>query len=80
MTENFAYDQLIEYISRNTVQRSIIPYFKTPDFCLYNDDCFDVMLKFPDNYVDMIFADPPYLLSNNGITCHAGCKNQRSSL
>ena len=22
--------------------------------------------------MDLIFADPPYFLSNNGITCHAG--------
>ncbi|MBI3189113.1 MAG: site-specific DNA-methyltransferase, partial [Ignavibacteriales bacterium] len=30
------------------------------------------MAKFPDNYVDMIFADPPYNLSNGGVTCYAG--------
>jgi len=28
--------------------------------------------KFPDGCFDMIFADPPYFLSNGGITCHAG--------
>jgi site-specific DNA-methyltransferase (adenine-specific) len=28
--------------------------------------------KFPDGKFDMIFADPPYFLSNGGITCHAG--------
>ena len=26
----------------------------------------------PDGEFDMIFADPPYFLSNGGITCHAG--------
>ena len=26
----------------------------------------------PDGVCDMIFADPPYFLSNGGITCHAG--------
>jgi site-specific DNA-methyltransferase (adenine-specific) len=26
----------------------------------------------PDGLFDMIFADPPYLLSNNGISCHSG--------
>jgi site-specific DNA-methyltransferase (adenine-specific) len=26
----------------------------------------------PDGIFDMIFADPPYFLSNGGITCHAG--------
>jgi site-specific DNA-methyltransferase (adenine-specific) len=28
--------------------------------------------KIPDNSVDLVFADPPYFLSNGGITCHAG--------
>ncbi len=28
--------------------------------------------RIPENCVDLIFADPPYFLSNNGITCHAG--------
>ena len=27
---------------------------------------------FPDGCFDCIFADPPYFLSNGGITCHAG--------
>jgi len=26
----------------------------------------------PESCIDMIFADPPYFLSNGGITCHAG--------
>jgi len=28
--------------------------------------------KHPDGLFDLIFADPPYFLSNGGITCHAG--------
>ena len=35
---------------------------------LYNDDCFDVMSKFDDNSIDCIITDPPYFLSNDGIT------------
>ena len=27
---------------------------------------------YPNGFVDVIFADPPYFLSNGGITCHAG--------
>src|SRR5437899_2736432 len=27
--------------------------------------------NYPDGRFDMIFADPPYFLSNGGITCHA---------
>lgn len=43
---------------------------------LYNGDCLtvmDLMLKlYPNGYFDMIFADPPYNLSNGGMTCHSG--------
>lgn len=69
---NWVFDDLVKYISKNGVQKSIKPVFKTHDFALYNDDSLLVMSHFPDNYVDMIFADPPYNLSNGGITCHAG--------
>ncbi len=39
---------------------------------LFKSDCFEVLPKIPDNSIDMIFADPPYFLSNGGFTCHAG--------
>jgi len=65
-------EDLVKYISKNGVQRSIKPVFKTDDFALYNDDSLQVMSRFPDNYVDMIFADPPYMLSNDGFTCQNG--------
>lgn len=35
-------------------------------------DCVDVMSRAPDECVEVVFADPPYFLSNNGVTCHAG--------
>jgi site-specific DNA-methyltransferase (adenine-specific) len=35
-------------------------------------NCVDILNKHYENTVDMIFADPPYFLSNGGITCHAG--------
>ncbi len=52
------------------------PYFedKKHSVILYKSDCFDVLTKIPDNSIDMIFADPPYFLSNGGFTCHAGKK------
>lgn len=68
----YAFDELVQYISKNEIQRSIKPIFKTNDFALYNEDCLEVLNRFPDNYVDMIFADPPYMLSNNGFTCQNG--------
>ena len=44
---------------------------------LYQGDCLEVLdaiyAKYGDEgRFDMIFADPPYFLSNGGITCHAG--------
>jgi len=43
---------------------------------LYNDNCLTVLdaiaARYPEGRFDMIFADPPYFLSNGGITCHAG--------
>lgn len=35
-------------------------------------DCLETLLTLPEESIDMIFADPPYNLSNDGFTCHAG--------
>ena len=48
------------------------PCFKGDNFELYLSDCRDFLNKLPKESVNMIFADPPYNLSNGGITCHAG--------
>lgn len=39
---------------------------------LYQGDCLELLALIPAESVDLIFADPPYFLSNGGITCHAG--------
>jgi site-specific DNA-methyltransferase (adenine-specific) len=39
---------------------------------IYQGDCLDILAAIPEETIDLIFADPPYFLSNNGITCHAG--------
>lgn len=39
---------------------------------LYLANCLEKMKEFPDNTFDMIFADPPYMLSNDGISCQNG--------
>jgi site-specific DNA-methyltransferase (adenine-specific) len=39
---------------------------------LYQGDCLEILAAIPESSVDLIFADPPYFLSNGGITCHAG--------
>lgn len=41
------------------------------DFTLLQGDCCELLRQF-DFYFDMIFADPPYFLSNGGITVHSG--------
>ena len=48
------------------------PYFKSWGVRLFKGDAVDVLDKLPDGSVDLIFADPPYNLSNGGFTCHAG--------
>ncbi|MFC1937234.1 DNA-methyltransferase [Chloroflexota bacterium] len=52
----------------------IKPYHKNGEHFikLFCGDCLQILTQFPQNSVDMIFADPPYFLSNGGITCHAG--------
>ncbi|HBG46610.1 MAG TPA: site-specific DNA-methyltransferase [Deltaproteobacteria bacterium] len=57
-------------------------YGEKPYSVYFNDDkhhvrllqgnCIEVLNRARENSVDMIFADPPYFLSNGGITCHAG--------
>jgi len=50
------------------------PYFadQAGRFALYQGDCIELMGLFAPERFDLIFADPPYFLSNDGITCHAG--------
>lgn len=48
------------------------PYFEDKGFRLYLGDCLELLKNIPDNCIDMIFADPPYYLSNGGFTVHAG--------
>ena len=65
----------------------LVERFKAPSRqCAYRDDAARVWLyqanclhwmdkliaAYPQGTFDMIFADPPYFLSNGGISCHAG--------
>jgi len=47
-------------------------FYKNEEFCLLEGDSFKLLKKLDKNSVDMIFADPPYFLSGDGITCHSG--------
>ena len=54
------------------MKKRLKQYFKDDQFQLFLGDCLEVLSGFNDNSVDMIFADPPYMLSNGGFTVHAG--------
>jgi site-specific DNA-methyltransferase (adenine-specific) len=49
------------------------PYFKSNDknFYLLQGDTMDLLPKFEHKF-DMVFADPPYFLSNNGMSIQSG--------
>ena len=47
-------------------------FYENDRVTLFEGDCTEVLQTLPEQSVDMIFADPPYNLSNGGITCHAG--------
>lgn len=51
----------------------INPYFKSDDkkFYLLHGDTMELLPKF-DHKFDMVFADPPYFLSNNGLSIQSG--------
>jgi site-specific DNA-methyltransferase (adenine-specific) len=62
-----------------TSGNAVIPHLPAPIFDdpahhlrLYQGDCLEILAAFPASSVDLVFADPPYFLSNGGITCHAG--------
>ena len=47
-------------------------YFEEGGFKLIDNDTFVTLKGFTEKSFDMIFADPPYFLSNDGITCSGG--------
>ena len=66
------------YISEETPvyekERPFTIYYDDPAHSvkLLKGDCITILNQARENSADMIFADPPYFLSNGGITCHAG--------
>lgn len=68
------------YISEETAsygnngKKPFAIYYDNPEHSirLLKGNCVEILNKARESSVDMIFADPPYFLSNGGITCHAG--------
>lgn len=48
------------------------PCYQNDDVVLVCGDALDLLLRIPNESVDMVFADPPYFLSNGGISCQGG--------
>jgi site-specific DNA-methyltransferase (adenine-specific) len=64
------YSKLVSNITNS--KTGIIPYYSDKFNTIINNDCLEVLARLPDDSIDMIFADPPYLLSNDGFTCQNG--------
>jgi site-specific DNA-methyltransferase (adenine-specific) len=49
-------------------------FWTSPDgrATLVNDDCLRALAGLPEASIDVVFADPPYFLSNGGTTCKSG--------
>ena len=52
--------------------RGMKPYYEDSYSALFLSNTFEILEQMQLEYVDMIFADPPYFLSNDGITCSGG--------
>ncbi|MBQ7705466.1 MAG: site-specific DNA-methyltransferase [Selenomonadaceae bacterium] len=47
-------------------------YYKDDSAALFLGNSFEILPQMKTESVDVIFADPPYFLSNDGITCSGG--------
>lgn len=57
---------------RQLRKNGISVFYQTENAQLLLGDTFELLQKLRPESVDVIFADPPYFLSNNGITCRSG--------
>lgn len=57
---------------REYLKGRVTPYYETDDELLLLGDTLTLLKKILPGSVDLVFADPPYFLSNGGITCQGG--------
>lgn len=50
----------------------LIPFYENEAVRLYDGDSTALLSLLPESSFDMVFADPPYFLSNGGISCSGG--------
>jgi len=68
--DNVTYNEIINSII--DPKNGINPHYHNDNTAIFNNDCLELLALIPENSIDMIFADPPYMLSNNGFTCQNG--------
>lgn len=56
----------------NLFEKKVPFYYETEETQLILGDSLKILAKMKPESVDLIFADPPYFLSNDGITCQGG--------
>ncbi|MFW6008465.1 MAG: DNA-methyltransferase [archaeon] len=59
-------EEIIEKVSNSSI------FYNDNDFYLIQGNSIEILKSIKNNSIDMIFADPPYFLSNDGITCKSG--------
>ncbi len=57
---------------RATAELSQHVHARSKEFVLYKGDSLALLESFEEHTFDLIFADPPYFLSNGGFTCSGG--------
>jgi len=59
-------------VMRELVAKTVSFYYESDEACTILGDTFKILRKIQAESVDVIFADPPYFLSNDGVTCQGG--------
>ncbi len=75
LTGSIATTLCMKHSYKNLISKiNVNPFYanKQSSCALFEADCRDILRAMPANSIDMIFADPPYFLSNGGMSCHAG--------
>ena len=52
--------------------KNLNPYYQDEQSSLYLGNALELLKEMEEESVDVIFADPPYFLSNDGISCSSG--------
>ena len=62
----------MKFNSKSILGASVDKYYEKNGNILILGDVFETLSKIKKESIDMVFADPPYFLSNDGISCSGG--------